>query len=278
MARFFCYRIKKLLTLVEPPIFGGITIKTILAMKSRLIRPLILGVFAFPLLVAAQPGGEGRQEPAGTGGQGAQGQVVVGVGGQGLGVVGQGAQGLVPVGSAGSGQVAGVGGQAGVSAVPARSMGTGEVVRYSDPGNNFFSNVPINELSAKAYRRFHRRFREVPTGEYWFKYEQGYQVSFMLDQHHEFAYFNPNGLFLYSLKYYEGRELSRDMVEFVKRKFPDYKIDIVTEVNDGQKTFYMLQIMNPNYIKVVTIADGRIDIVKEMNNGSANIGPAEAVR
>ena len=200
-------------------------------MNSSLIRPLILGVFAFPLLVAAQQGGEGRQEPVVDGGQVPQGQVVV-----------------------------------------------GEAVRYSDPGNNFFSNVPINELSAKAFRRFHRRFREVTAGEYWFKYAQGYQVSFMLDQHHEFAYYDPKGLFLCSLRYYEGKELPREMAENVKRRFPDYKIDVVTEVNNGQKTFYMLQILNPDFIKVLTIDEGRIDITKEMTNGSGNIGPAEAVR
>jgi hypothetical protein len=182
-----------------------------------------MGVFAFPLLVAAQQGGEGRPEPAGQGSQ-------------------------------------------------------GQVIRYIDPGNNFFSNVPINELSAKAFRRFHRRFREVTTGEYWFKHAQGYKVSFMLDQRHQFAYYGPSGIFLYSLKYYDGKELPKDMAAFVKKRFPDYKIDVVTEVNDGQKTFYTLQIMNPDYIKVLTIADGRIDIIKELNNGSANVGPAEAVR
>src|SRR5580693_1839314 len=196
-------------------------------MNSSLIRPLLMGVFAFPLLVAAQQGGEDRQEPVVAGVQGAQGQVVAG---------------QAIVGRPGSGA-------------------------YSDPGNNFSSNVPINELSAKAFRRFHRRFREVSTGESWFKYDQGYQVSFVLDQHHEFAYFDQNGIFLYSLRYYDGKELPKDMVEIVKRRFPDYKINVVTEVNDGQKTFYTLQIINPDYIKVLTMADGRIDIVKELNNG-----------
>jgi hypothetical protein len=197
-----------------------------------------MGVFAFPLLVMAQQGGEGRQEPVVAAGQGAQGQVVAG---------------QAFVGQPGSGT-------------------------YSDPGNNFTSNVPINELSAKAFRRFHRRFREVSTGESWFKYDQGYQVSFVLAQHHEFAYFDVSGVFLYSLRYYDGKELPKDLAELVKRRFPDYKIDVVTEVNDGQKTFYTLQIINPDYIKVLTVADGRIDIVKELNNGSANIGPAEAIR
>jgi hypothetical protein len=211
-------------------------------MNSHLIRPLIVGVFAFPLFVAAQPGGEARPAPAVVGGQVAQGQIVMGQAGS------------VPAG------------------------GTGEVIRYSDPGNNFSSNVPINELSPAAYRRFHRRFREVPTGEYWFKYAQGYQVSFTLDEHHEFAYFDHNGIFLYSLKYYNGKDFPRDMEWVVKRKFPDYKIDVVTEVNDGQRTFYMLQILNPEKIKVLTFVDGRIDVVNELSNGSADIGPAEAAR
>jgi hypothetical protein len=203
-------------------------------MNSHLIRPLILGVFAFPLLVAAQQGNEDRQHPAVIGGQGVS-------------------------------TLAGAG-------------NTGEVAPYSDPGNTFFSNVPINELSPKAYRRFHRLFREAPTGEYWFKYAQGYKVSFTSDQQHEFAYFDTNGAFLYSLKYYEGRELSKDLTDFVKRRFPDYKVDVVTEVNNGQGTFYMLQIMNPDHIKLLTIADGRIDVIKDLANGSANVGPAEAAR
>ncbi|HEV3412890.1 MAG TPA: hypothetical protein VG101_10440 [Puia sp.] len=233
-------------------------------MNSHLIRPLLLGVFAFPLLLAAQQGAEGRQAPAGAGGQEAQRQALVG---QTVVGMGQASAAGTRVGDAGSG-AAGVPGQG----------GTGEGTWYSDPGNNFFSNVPINELSAKAYRRFHRLFREVQTGEYWFKYEQGYQVSFMLDQRHEFAYFDRSGFFLYSLRSYDGKELSKDLTEFVKRRFPDYKIDVVTEVNNGQGTFYMLQIMNPDKIKVLTIADGRIDVVKDLVNGSAKIGPAEAAR
>jgi hypothetical protein len=52
----------------------------------------------------------------------------------------------------------------------------------------------------------------------------------------------------------------------------------VTEVNDGLKTFYLLQIVNPDKIKVLTFVDGRIDVVNELHNGGANIGPAEAVR
>jgi hypothetical protein len=204
-------------------------------MKSSLIRPLLMGVFAFPLLVAAQQGVDGRWAP----------------------------------GLAGAPGIAGVAGLAGAGGVPGA---------YSDPGNHFSSNVPINELNARAYRRFHRRFREVVSGENWFKSVQGYKVSFVLDAHQEFAYYDPSGGFLYSLRYFDGKEVPGEMGEFVKRRFPGFKIDLVTEVNDGQKTFYTLQIMNPDYVKVLSIVDGRMEILDELSNGGAHIGLAAAAR
>jgi hypothetical protein len=44
----------------------------------------------------------------------------------------------------------------------------------------------------------------------------------------------------------------------------------------GRRRSYILQIMNPDYIKVLTIIDGRIDIIKELTNGSAR--PKRSVR
>lgn len=148
--------------------------------------------------------------------------------------------------------------------------------RYSDPANTFVSNVPINELNARAYRRFHRRYQAVTAGEYWFKSGEGYQVSFMLDQHRELAYYDLHGAFMYSLKYYEGKEAPLETGDLVNRRYPGYKIDLVTEVTDGQKTFYLVQILNPAHIKILSVTDGRIEIIQEMNNGGVDIGPAQA--
>jgi hypothetical protein len=148
--------------------------------------------------------------------------------------------------------------------------------RYSDPGNTFGSNVPINELNANAFRRFHRRFRAAAAGDYWFKSGDGYQVSFMLDQHRQLAYFDLHGAFMYSLKYYDAKETPRETGDLVRRRYPDYKIDVVTEIMDGQKTFYIVQIMNRAYIKILSVNDGRIEVMQEMNNGGSDIGPAQA--
>jgi hypothetical protein len=203
----------------------------ILAMKSLLIRPLILGVFLFPAVVIGQQGGAGQP-----------GMVV----------------------ASKPGQLAD--GQSDVNRV---------LQRYGDPGNTFASNVPINELNARAYRRFHRRFQAAAVGEYWFKSEDGYKVTFMLDQHRQLAYFDLHGAFMYSLKYYDAKEVPRETGELVNRRYPDYKIDVVTEIMDGQKTFYLVQIMNRAYIKILSVNDGRIEVMQEMNNGGSDIGPAQ---
>lgn len=150
--------------------------------------------------------------------------------------------------------------------------------KYSDAGNHFSSNVPLNELNPRAFRRFHRRFEAAAPGESWFKSADGYQVSFTIGGHHVFAYYDLSGVFKCSVKYYQGDESPADPCDIVKRRFPGYRIDVVTEVNDGQKTFYMVQILNPLFIKLVSVADGRIEIIRELNNGGLAVGPAEVSR
>jgi len=80
---------------------------------------------------------------------------------------------------------------------------------------------------------------------------------------------------MYSLKYYDAKEVPRETGELVNRRYPDYKIDVVTEIMDGQKTFYLVQIMNRAYIKILSVNDGRIEVMQEMNNGGSDIGPAQ---
>ncbi|HXD78140.1 MAG TPA: hypothetical protein VN616_10060 [Puia sp.] len=168
-------------------------------MKPALIRPLLLGVFAIPLLVA--------------------------------------------------GQQAGVG------------------VKYSDPGDHFSSNVPINELSARACRQFHHRFRAAAAGEYWFKWADGYKVSFVQDLHARYAFFSRQGAFRYSVTYFGGQDVPREATDLVHRRFPGYRIGLVTRVDNGSGSFYTVQITNSFFLKVLTISDGRLDVLSELDNG-----------
>jgi hypothetical protein len=140
---------------------------------------------------------------------------------------------------------------------------------YNEGGSAISSNVPLNEINAHAYRHFQRLFPAGTSKEYWFASSEGYQVSFLLESHHSLAYFDRHGAYRYSLKYYPGTEIPRHPGDLIKVKYPDYRIDVVTEITDGEKTFYLVKIVNPVSIKTLSVGDGSIDVLEELSNGTA---------
>ena len=139
---------------------------------------------------------------------------------------------------------------------------------YNAGGTAISSNVPLNEINAHAYRHFQRLFPKGINGEFWFRSEEGYQVSFLLSGRHYQAYFDRHGAYRYSLQYYAGKEIPRATGDQIKAKYPDYQIDVVTEITDGEKTFYLVKIVNPFTIKTLTVDEGKITVLEELvNNG-----------
>jgi hypothetical protein len=140
---------------------------------------------------------------------------------------------------------------------------------YNDPGNSISCNVRLNEINIHAYRHFHRLFPSGTTDEYWFKSAEGYQVSFVQDALRHQAYFGLRGGFLYSLKYYAGAKMPGGPAEMVRRKYPDYGIDVVTEITDGEKTFYLVKIINPASVKTLSVCEGKVELLEELVNGGS---------
>jgi len=144
------------------------------------------------------------------------------------------------------------------------------------PQHAFDSNVPLNEISVKAFRHFQRLFPTGATSEYWFKSPEGYKVSFNLNAHSLLAYFNKHGAFLCSMKYYTQKEIPRETGDLVKSKYPGYSIDMVTEVFDGQSTFLRVQIANASSLKILCIIGDRIYMTEDLINGGTAIGSVSA--
>ncbi|HEY4286200.1 MAG TPA: hypothetical protein VGN00_03790 [Puia sp.] len=143
------------------------------------------------------------------------------------------------------------------------------VYTYNDPGNGISCNVPLNEINIHAYRHFHRRFPSGTTNEYWFKSAEGYQVSFVQEALRHQAYFDLHGGFLYSLKYYGGARMPVVPAELVRKKYPGYGIEVVTEITDGEKTFYLVKIIDPASVKTLSVCDGKVELLEELVNGGA---------
>jgi len=151
------------------------------------------------------------------------------------------------------------------------STGPGDKTQHA-----FDSNVPLNEISVKAFRHFQQLFPSGATGEYWFKSPEGYKVSFNLNAHSLLAYFDRHGAFLCSMKYYTQKEIPRETGELVKSKYPGYSIDLVTEVFDGQTTFLRVQIANASSLKILCIYGERIYMTEDLINGGTAIGSVTA--
>jgi hypothetical protein len=150
---------------------------------------------------------------------------------------------------------------------------------YSNgPDNGISCNVPLNELNSRACRRFHRLFHAVTGTEYWIKSTEGYQVDFTLaDGHQRQAFFDPKGVYRYSLKFYAGKEMPREQGDLIRSRFAGYQINVVTEITDGEKIVYLVRIVDPSSVKNISLCEGKIDVLEEMTNGSPNVSNPTAM-
>jgi hypothetical protein len=128
------------------------------------------------------------------------------------------------------------------------------------------SNVPLNEINIHAFRDFQKKFKTA-SGVAWWKNVQGYMVSFMKDSRRNQAYYDPRGAFLYSLSYYSGDAVGSDPGVLVQKRYPAYRITVVTEITDGENIFYLVSIENTASVKTLIVHDGEITVYKDLVNG-----------
>ena len=136
---------------------------------------------------------------------------------------------------------------------------------YNDDGNTISSNVPLNEINSHAWRNFNRLFPNVTGGENWIYSPKGYQVSFMQKGLYYQAFFEEHGTYRYSLHHYAGKDIPREPGDLLKRKFPDYQLNVVTEITDGEKIVYLVRLVSPTKIMTATLCDGETQVVAEEN-------------
>jgi hypothetical protein len=124
------------------------------------------------------------------------------------------------------------------------------------------SNVPLNEISTHAFRHFHRSFRDI-TQENWYKMEDGYIVWFTENSRRSQAHYDRNGSFLYSLKYLAPSEISGDLRRRVMDKYPGYSINVVTEINTGDKILFLVNIIGDHSIKTLAVHEGQMEVAED---------------
>lgn len=161
----------------------------------------------------------------------------------------------------------------GLILVPCLSFGQMDIrptaFTSNDQGNTIISNVPLNEINTHAWRNFHRFFRSFSGDENWFYSDQGYRVAFLQNGYHYEAYFDDRGNYRYSLHHYAGKEIPREPGGLLKRKYPDYQLNVVTEITDGEKIVYLVRLVSPTTVKTISLCEGDIQLIGEehISNG-----------
>jgi hypothetical protein len=130
---------------------------------------------------------------------------------------------------------------------------------YSGAGNGVKSNVPLNEINIHAFRHFSKKYPAI-SDETWFKTEQGYTVVFTDNSRLNRVFYGVRGNFLCGVSYYPGTEIDKDTGLWINKKFPGYEIGVVTAINDGENTVYLVTIKNNLSVKTLSVCNGIIEM------------------
>jgi hypothetical protein len=126
------------------------------------------------------------------------------------------------------------------------------------------SNVRLNEINTLAFRHF-RKNNPLVEHEYWEKTQQGFTVRFKDADKVSLAYYDNQGAFLYSVKYFEESELNNELQKRLRREYPGFQFDILTEINNDIKTIYLVTLKNKYSMKSLLIEQGEIRVIDDLN-------------
>jgi hypothetical protein len=155
------------------------------------------------------------------------------------------------------------------NAAAIRAQGHGKSNLFKESGFNGSvpqaqSNVRLNEINTLAFRHFHKNNPNVEQ-EFWEKTHQGFIAHFKDSDKSSFAYYDNQGAFLYSVKYFEESDLNIDLQKRLKREYPGFQFDILTEINNEIKSVYLVTLKNKYAMKSLLIDQGEIRVIDDLN-------------
>jgi hypothetical protein len=135
---------------------------------------------------------------------------------------------------------------------------------YSASERQHQSNVRLNEINPQAFRHFRNNFPTVEQ-EYWEKTQKGFTAHFKETEKTSLAYYDNQGGFLYSVKYFEASDMKNELKKRLKRDYPGFQFDILTEITNEIKTVYLVTLKNNYVMKSLLIDQGEIRVIDDLN-------------
>lgn len=129
---------------------------------------------------------------------------------------------------------------------------------------DFSSNVRLNDINTQAFRHFKKNYPTI-SNEYWYKTDAGFVVKFtdnsnILSQ----VFYDYRGVFMYGVRYFEEKDLAREIKARIHKEFPDYQIDVISEINSDVNSIFLMSIKNKLSVKNIMLTDTELKVVEDI--------------
>ena len=123
---------------------------------------------------------------------------------------------------------------------------------------------PSTAVNTKAMRDFKKTSPHIES-EKWYSFKDGFAAKFTEDGIQRMVTYNRIGDWLYTISYYEEKQLPEDIRALVKSTYYDYTITVVQEITAHQQTVYLVHMQDANTWKTIRIADEEMSVVEDFN-------------
>ena len=148
---------------------------------------------------------------------------------------------------------------------------------YSQQGGNSLATANIKTLGAKgqylndvnvrAMRDFVSRYGDVEEVK-WHNTNGSYIAVFFRDSIQYRVMYSSRGDLNYVMKYYEEKQLARNIRAIVKSTYYDYKIFIVQEIETPDRpSIYILNLQGETDWKKIRLCQGEMEVMEEFRKG-----------
>ena len=123
---------------------------------------------------------------------------------------------------------------------------------------------------SKLIQKFNQTFPNAKNVA-WRDDATGYFVSFTQNGNYNKVFYNKDGSFVYSLKYFNGDQLPVNIIMELNKKFEASKIAGVTELTTQTNSLYNIKLTKGDKLYCLDVlTDGTIAKQEEFTNNSAN--------
>ena len=127
-----------------------------------------------------------------------------------------------------------------------------------------FTGSSLSSISTKAIKSFDKTFKGV-TNLNWSKISDGFEVTFTQNENLNRAYYDKKGNLAFSITYYSGKKLPRDIYAMVKSAYYDCTIPFAEEIHAGEQVVYLVHLEDETSWKKVKVTDGEMELIEDFN-------------